>query len=146
MIYYKKNFADLISQMQILSSHGKTKIKDNLISAAMKFYTAFTFFGIIIYLSQPLLPSHPLILECWIPNKFYINFFSLYLIEMYLIFFFVNSTIAFDILLMSFCEAAVTQFKLLNETFSLIDFERFNVEGKKKLVVKCILYHNFLTK
>lgn len=77
-------------------------------------------------------------LECWIPNKYFINFEMIYTIQIIFLAYIIFLIVGFDMLFATLCAHVIIQFQLLNEKIKLVDLK----DGID--VKKCIKQHEFL--
>lgn len=99
---------------------------------------------VLIYIFKPLFPSHTLPTEVWIPDVYFFDFKSIYVYELIIVIYIIVSIIAFDILFAAMSFAILLQFRLLNERFSDLTFDKKSFN--KVIFAECVRHHDFLSK
>lgn len=106
---------------------------------ALKIFITFGLSCIIMFLVVPLTSAQeepPF--ACWIPNKFYLNFVTIYVAQFLFLIYIYCLVTGFDGLFLSFCVNILIQFRILNTKIKMMRFD------DKYSIKKIISHHNFL--
>lgn len=158
LFYYRKEFIELLDQCgdfwEIDDFEGEinTELR-GLMNISYSFYkvlmsTVYSTFVVII--SKPILPGKELPLLCYIPNRFFINDYTVYVAEVFLFAYCMIMVIGYDVVFAAFCLHIIIQLKLIKHTLRNLPFHETNNGNKNdaclKLMKKCVKHHQQLIK